>query len=132
MQVKLNFLVQMLAPWLDIFAMLIVTVNIQLLLINFEKDPALAAFNILSIIAISLIQIFYNLFNFTKEPRSDNLFKKRESQVVTFCNIAMLFLSYYLAVTFFRNEVFPKGEALIFSFLQFAASMLKISMLFDI
>lgn len=66
LSMKLKKVVQVIAPWLDIFALMIVTVNMQLLLINMRENLALVPLNILSIIAISVVQIFYNLFNFSK------------------------------------------------------------------
>lgn len=107
--------------------MMIVTVNMQLLLINIRENLALIPLNILSIISISLVQIFYNLFNFTKEPRSNNLFQVREAHVVTLCNILGLVLAYYLAYSFFANGAFPNSEVIVISLVQFLASLIKMS-----
>lgn len=106
---KLKKVVQLVVPWLDIFALMIVTVSMQLLLINMRENLALVPLNILSIISITVVQIFYNLFNFSKEPRSNNLLQVREAQIVTLCNIAGLVLTLYLAFGFFENGAFPKS-----------------------
>lgn len=129
LSMKLKKVVQLLVPWLDIFALMIVTVNMQLMLINMRENLALVPLNILSIISISLIQIFYNLFNFSKEPRSNNLLQVREAQIVTLCNIVGLVLTLYLAFGFFANGPFPNSEVIVISLLQFIAALMKISTL---
>lgn len=127
LQLKLKSLVKLLVPWLDIFAMLIITISMQLLLVNIRESMALIPLNILSIISISVVQIFYNLFNFTKEPKSNNLFQVREAQIVTFCNIVQLMLTYYLAYNFFINGHFQKSEVIVIGLVQFGVSLIKIS-----
>jgi membrane-associated HD superfamily phosphohydrolase len=83
-------------------------------------------FNILAIISLSLITIFYTLFNFTKEPRSKNLLKRRESQAVTFSDLAILLLCYYLSAAYTPGNL-SNYLALIFSLIQVGLSLVKIS-----
>ena len=71
------------------------------------------------------------MFNFTKEPRSNNLFQVREAQIVTVCNITGLVLTYYLAYRFFANGPFPNGEVIVISLVQFIAALIKISTLYN-
>lgn len=114
-------------PWIDIFSLLILTISFQLLLINLKENVMLIAFNIITIISITFIEIFYNLFNFTKEPRSSNFFKKREAPVVSLVNICTLFLCYYLSISFFSQQTISKDKAVIYSFIQFLLSLATIS-----
>lgn len=119
-------------PWIDIFSMLILTISFQLLLINLRENLILIPFNVATIVAISLIQIFYNLFNFTKEPRSSNFFKKREAPVISLCNIFTLFFCYYLSISFFSQHAISKEKAIVYSFIQFLLSLATISNSFTI
>lgn len=114
-------------PWIDIFSMLILTVSFQLLLINLKENVMLVSFNVATIVSISFIQIFYTLFNFTKEPRSSNFFKKREAPVISFCSISALFFCYYLSVSFFSQHSISKEKAIVYSFIQFLLSLTTIS-----
>ena len=65
-QEKFKIILQIFLPWIDIFAFSVVSVQILLLITNMKNNILLAAFNILTIISVSFIHIFYNLFNFTK------------------------------------------------------------------
>jgi hypothetical protein len=128
LQQKFKFIIRLFVPWLDILSLPIVAVSIQLLKLNLQQEVALVAFNVLSLLAISLIHVFYNLFHFTKEPRSNNLFKKREAQTVTFCSIATLAITYYLAAAFFPQQQLSNTQATVLSLFQLLVSLLKISM----
>jgi hypothetical protein len=66
LQQNFKYLIRLFIPWLDIFSLPIITINIQLLTINLDQNAALAVFNLVSVVSISIIQIFYNLFHFTK------------------------------------------------------------------
>ncbi len=76
-QEKFKIILQIFLPWVDIFAFSVVSVQILLLITNTKNNFFLVVLNIFTIISVSFIHIFYNLFNFTKQPRSKNLFKKR-------------------------------------------------------
>jgi hypothetical protein len=65
-QEKFKIILQIFLPWIDIFAFSVVSVQILLLITNMKNNILLAAFNILTIISVSFIHTFYNLFNFTK------------------------------------------------------------------
>jgi len=69
--------VQALIPWLDIFSLGVTTICIRLAIVNSGGNVALGICNIVSVIIVCLIQILYNLFNFTKSPRTSNYFQRR-------------------------------------------------------
>lgn len=128
LQEKFKSLLQTVVPWVDVTALLIITINLQLLSLNIGSNLWLMPFNIVSVVAASLITIFYTLFNFTKEPRSKNLLKKREARVVTFCDFATLLICFYLASACTPGEL-PEQLGLIFSLIQLCLSLLKTSTL---
>lgn len=79
---KLRKPLQVILPWVDVLAFLFISINIILLVQNASNRVWAVCFNILAIIFASLITIFYTLFNFTKEPRSANLLRRREAELV--------------------------------------------------
>jgi hypothetical protein len=62
-------------PWCDILTFPVLMV--LFLLIAKSTSPILAALNIMTAILFSIVQITYNLINFTKTPKSNNLFHCR-------------------------------------------------------
>ena len=97
---RFKYLIRLLIPWLDIFSLPMIAISIYLLLLNLPENPLLAIFNVLSVVSVSIIQVFYNLFHYTKEPRSNNLFKKRQASIVCFANLSTLAMTYYLAAAY--------------------------------
>lgn len=62
-------------PWCDILTFPVLMV--LFLLIAKSTSPILTALNIMTAILFSIVQITYNLINFTKTPKSNNLFHCR-------------------------------------------------------
>lgn len=116
----------MLTPWMDILGLPVVVISIHLLRTNLSASPLLALLNFLSAISASLIQLCYNLFHFTKEPRSNSLIKKRQAPLVSLYNISTLVVTYYLALVYSSSPL-PPSQAVTFSFLQFLTSLITIS-----
>lgn len=104
-QEKFKNILQTFLPWIDVFSFGLVSIQISFLMTNMNTNFFLASLNIFTIIALSFIHIFYNLFNFTKEPRSKNLFKKREARIVSLSNIIILFLIIYISIRYFSGPL---------------------------
>jgi hypothetical protein len=126
LQEKFKSVLQTVVPWVDVTALLIITVSLQLLTVNAGSRLWLLPFNLVAVVAASLITLSYSLFNFTKEPRSSNLLKRREARIVTFCDIATLLICFYLASAFAPGEL-PAQLGLIFSLIQLCLSLVKTS-----
>lgn len=118
----------MVVAWVDIGALLIITISLQLLSVNVGSNLWLLTFNLLAVVAASLISVAYSLFNFTKEPRSSNLLKRREAKMVDFCDLVTLLLCFYLASAYPPGGL-PPQMGLIFSLIQLCLSLMKISTL---
>jgi hypothetical protein len=128
LQEKFRNVMQTVIPWLDVCAFLIITVSLQLLRVNAREQLWLVGFNVVAVVVASLVACFHSLFNFTKEPRSNSLLKRREARAVAFCDLAGLLLCYYLASAHTPGEL-PGQLNLIFSFIQVCLSLVKISTL---
>lgn len=65
----------LLVPWVDILTFPVLMVLV--LLVQSSRSPVLSALNIITAILFSVTQLLYNLINFTKSPKSNNLFHCR-------------------------------------------------------
>lgn len=77
LQEKFKSVLQVVVPWVDVLALLIITISLQLLSANIGSNKWLLPFNLLAVIGASIITVAYSLFNFTKEPRTKSLLKRR-------------------------------------------------------
>lgn len=65
----------LMVPWVDILTFPVLLVLV--LLVNVGSSSVLSALNIITAILFSITQLIYNLINFTKSPKSSNLFHCR-------------------------------------------------------
>jgi hypothetical protein len=126
LQESFRTLIQTIVPWVDVCALLIIAISLQLLRVNARENIWLVAFNVLAVVCASALTVFYSLFNFSKEPRSNNLLKRREARVATFCDCVSLLLCYYLASAQSPGRL-SNELSLIFSLIQLCLSVVKIS-----
>jgi len=64
-------------PWLDALSLSIVIITINLIFVNISNNIALVICNIISLIVVTAIQVVYNIFYFTKSPRTKNFYDRR-------------------------------------------------------
>lgn len=129
---RFKYLIRIIIPWLDILSLPIIAISIHLLLLNLPENPLLAIFNVLSVVSVSVIQVFYELFHFTKEPLSNNLFKKRQAIIIYFTNLSTLAITYYLSVAYSSSHSFSPSQQIIFGLVQFLTSLMTMSTYFSI
>jgi hypothetical protein len=74
---KLLGLAQIITPWLNAISLCLTIANIHLAAINFTQNIILAICNLISLLLLTAMQLAYNMFYFTKSPRTHNLYDIR-------------------------------------------------------
>lgn len=62
-------------PWIDVFAYFVIAV--MMVVANGGGNSGLTVIAVILTIIVTLLQLLYNTINFTKSPKSDNLFLHR-------------------------------------------------------
>ena len=79
------------------------------------------------ILIVSILQLIYNLANFTKSPKSQNLFQYREARLSLLANLLHLSFCYFMALRWISGTPFSTQEKIIFAVIHILISLLRFS-----
>ena len=98
---KLGLLV---GPWIDAFAFPVITLLI--VVAKLEVSTFISMTAIVITVGITLLQILYNCSNFTKAPKSKNMFEHKEARWSILANFLQLCFLYFMVVKWVEQAAF--------------------------
>ena len=72
-----------------------------------------------------MLQLIYNSVNFTKSPKSVDLFQHREAKLSLFVNFLHVCFLYFMTTKWVNQEIFSSQEKVIFTIILLTFSILK-------
>lgn len=119
----------LLLPWVDVVAFPVITLS---LIVISSGNSGLTLFTIIVIIIVTSVQLIFNLVNFSKAPKGNNLFQCRENRFSLTAHILLLVLCFYLVSRWTNRSPFSQQELIVCSILHLLLSVIKFSTLLSI
>jgi len=102
---KLSLLV---GPWIDVFAYFVI--GVLMIVVQNGGNIGLVVGAIILIIVVTLLQLIYNVVNFTKSPKSVDIFQHRGSPFGLASYILITCLFFYVIVKMTGGQLLTSAE----------------------